>query len=256
MDFGLAGRRALVVAGTAGLGWGIADCLANEGAQVVITGRDQHRIDRVVADRPGMYGIVHDLREEPVSRLTDAVNEIVGELDIVVLNGPGPQPSSAQELDREAVCTAMNTLVAPHIELVRTVLPGMRQRRWGRVVAVGSSSVVEPIPGLALSNLGRAALLGYLKTLSREVAVDGVTVNMVLPGRMDTDRVAQLDRHRAGNTGRSVEDVRAQSEREIPIGRYGTPHEFGAVATFLCSEQASYITGSAVRCDGGVISSL
>jgi 3-oxoacyl-[acyl-carrier protein] reductase len=147
-------------------------------------------------------------------------------------------------------------LVAPHVALVRRVLPGMRERGFGRIVAIGSSGVVEPIPHLVASNTGRAALAGYLKTLAREVAAEGVTVNMALPGRIATDRVASLDRQAAERTGRSLAEVRAAGEAALPAGRYGTPEEFGTLVAFLSSTRASYITGTAVRCDGGLAGGL
>jgi 3-oxoacyl-[acyl-carrier protein] reductase len=133
------------------------------------------------------------------------------------------------------------------------VLPEMTQRGWGRIVAVGSSGVQQPLPNLTASNVGRAALAGYLKTFAAEVAGRGVTVNMVLPGRIDTDRAARLDEDTARRTGSSVEGARAASQATIPVGRYGRPEEFAAVAVFLASEPAAFVTGEQVRCDGGTI---
>ena len=132
----------------------------------------------------------------------------------------------------------------------------MRERRWGRILAVGSSGVVSPLPNLAMSNLGRSALAAYLKTLANEVAADGVTVNMLLPGRIATDRVAQLDAAAADRQGRTQVEVSAESRATIPARRYGDPTEFGSVAAFLCSSLASYVTGTAVRCDGGLVKNL
>lgn len=140
--------------------------------------------------------------------------------------------------------------------MIGAVLPGMRERGWGRILAIGSSGVAAPLPNLAMSNLGRAALAAYLKTLAAEVAADGVTVNMLLPGRVATDRTEALDRAAAERTGRQVEEIRAESLGLIPAGRYGDPAEFGAVAAFLCSAAASYVTGTALRCDGGLVRSL
>jgi 3-oxoacyl-[acyl-carrier protein] reductase len=142
------------------------------------------------------------------------------------------------------------------VALLRAVVPGMRERGWGRVLAVGSSGVEAPLPNLAASNVGRAALAAYLKTLATEVAADGVTVNLLLPGRIATDRVAALDEAAARRQDRPVAEVRAASRAAIPTGRYGEPAEFGAVAAFLCSERASYVTGSLVRCDGGMLAHL
>ena len=140
------------------------------------------------------------------------------------------------------VDVAIDTLLRPHVRLVTAVLPGMRERRWGRILAVGSSGISAPLPNLALSNLGLAALAGYLKTLAAEVAADHVTVNLLLPGRIATDRATALDRARAEQSGRSVADIEEQAVTQIPAGRYGEPAEFGSVAAFLCSRQASYVT--------------
>jgi 3-oxoacyl-[acyl-carrier protein] reductase len=146
--------------------------------------------------------------------------------------------------------------VRPQQQLTSLALPAMREHGWGRVLAIGSSGVQAPLPNLALSNLGRAALAGYLKTLAAETAAEGVTVNLLLPGRIATDRVAQLDQNAAQNQGLSVDEVEARSKAGIPAGRYGRPEEFGAVAAFLCSDLASYVTGTALRCDGGLVRSL
>jgi 3-oxoacyl-[acyl-carrier protein] reductase len=183
----------------------------------------------------------------------EAARARFGPVDILVLNGGGPPPGDAVDVTSGEVTAATDLLVRPYVELVRLLLPGMRERGWGRVVAVTSSSVVQPIEGLASSNIGRAALTGYLKTLAAEVAADGVTVNLVLPGRIDTDRVAAVDRARAGRTGGTPEAVRAAAEGAIPAGRYGTPEECAAVVAFAASEPASYVTGTQLRCDGGMI---
>ncbi|GDY50674.1 hypothetical protein SVIO_012970 [Streptomyces violaceusniger] len=151
---------------------------------------------------------------------------------------------------------AAESLLLAQARLVAAALPAMRERGWGRILAIGSSGVTAPLPGLALSNAGRAALAGYLKTLAAETAADGVTVNLLLPGRIATDRVARLDAAKAEREGRTAEEVAAASRATIPAGRYGTTEEFGAVAAFLCGAPASYLTGTAVRCDGGLVRSL
>lgn len=256
MYFGLAGRRALVCAATSGLGLGTARALAAEGAQVVITGRSEEHVARASHEHPSMFGLIHDLVRDDIGALVRDATEAVGELDIVVLNGPGPKPGAAADIGARAVQDAVDSLVKPQVSLVQAVLPGMRARGWGRILALGSSSVVEPIPDLGLSTLGRSALAGYLKTLSREVAADGVTVNLLLPGRIATPRITQLDEATAKKTGIPVTEVAQRSLAAIPAGRYGTPEEFGAVAAFLCSEPAGYVTGTALRCDGGMVASL
>ena len=173
-----------------------------------------------------------------------------------MLNGPGPKPGAAATLSADDIAAAFEQLVKPHHALVSQVLPGMRERRWGRILAVGSSGVVAPLPNLAVSNTGRAALAGYLKTLAAEVALDAVTVNMLLPGRIATDRVAELDHAAAKRRGTTAEEIQLESRKTIPARRYGEPEEFGAAAAFLCSAPASYITGVALRCDGGLIRGL
>jgi 3-oxoacyl-[acyl-carrier protein] reductase len=175
---------------------------------------------------------------------------------VVVLNGPGPKPGPAAGMDDDGLDSAVDTLLRPQLRLLGLILPGMRSRGWGRVLAVGSSGVVAPLPNLALSNLGRSALAGYLKTLAAEVAADGVTVNLLLPGRIATERVASLDEAAATRSGTSVEDVVQKSRATIPAGRYGDPAEFGAAAAFLCGAPASYVTGTALRVDGGLVRSL
>lgn len=255
MDLGIAGRRALVCASTAGLGYASAAALAADGCQVVITGRDAERAKAVASALPDAVGLAADLTTPSGADALLAELAGVGPVDILVLNGPGPAPSAAADVTVQDATSAAQQLVATHVALVYALLPGMRERGWGRIVAIGSSGLVAPLANLATSNLGRAALAGYLKTLSSEVAADGVTVNMVLPGRLATDRVAALDARTAERSGMSVEQARAASEATIPARRYGRPDELGAVVAFLCSAAASYVTGSQVRCDGGLIAS-
>ena len=256
MDTGLKGRTALVPGSSAGIGLAVARALAAEGANVVLAGR-RGELVRQEADRlPSAVGVEVDLTaDDAPETLVSAAMERFGQVDVLVLNSGGPPPGTATDLTPEQIVAANHMLLVQHQRLVAAVLPGMRQRGWGRVVAVGSSGVQQPLDRLALSNIGRAALAGYLKTLANEVAADGVTVNMVLPGRIDTDRVATIDKGAAERTGSTPEEVRARSEAGIPAGRYGTPDEFAAVVTFLASAPASYVTGEQVRCDGGLVRS-
>lgn len=250
MDLGIGGKVAVVCASTAGLGLATARALAAEGASVLVTGRRVELAERIASELPGARALGVDLAAPT------AAEEIVaaaGPVDILVLNGPGPRPAPAAGLDALAGEDAFRLLLATQMELVRRVLPGMRDRGWGRIVAIGSSGIVAPIPNLSASNMGRAALAAYLKTLAGEVAADGVTINVLAPGRIATDRVASLDEAAASRTGRSVDEVREASQASIPAHRYGRPEEFGAVAAFLSSVQASYITGTIVRCDGGYV---
>ncbi|MEJ3657493.1 SDR family oxidoreductase [Actinomycetes bacterium KLBMP 9759] len=256
MDLGLSRRTALVLGSTSGLGRAIADGLATEGARVAFCGRRTEMVASAAAAHPGSIGVGIDLTDpESTAAALDTVDEEFGHVDVLVLNSGGPPPGTAAELTSGQLAESLQTLVLTQMDLVARYLPGMRERGWGRIVAVGSSGMQQPIPGLARSNASRAALAGYLKTLSAEVAGDGVTVNMVLPGKIDTDRLAQIDNARAGSTGADIEDVRAQSQASIPIGRYGRPEEFGAAAVFLCGEPAGYITGIQLRVDGGAVGS-
>ncbi len=257
MDLGLTGRCAVVCASTGGLGEAIARALGAEGASVVVSGRRGDRAKEIAAELPSAIGVEVDLTSPSgPDELVTAAREAFGEVDVLVLNGPGPAPGPAATVDDAGLDSAVETLLRPHLRLLGVTLPGMRARGWGRVLAVGSSGVASPLPNLALSNLGRSALAGYLKTLAAEVAADSVTVNMLLPGRIATDRVAFLDEAAARKAGTSVDDAVAKSKATIPAGRYGDPAEFGAAAAFLCSAPASYVTGTALRVDGGLVRSL
>jgi 3-oxoacyl-[acyl-carrier protein] reductase len=257
MDLGLVGRTALVCASTSGLGEATARALAGEGARVVVSGRRAERAEAIAAQLPGAVGVGVDLRApDGPDTLVERATAALGPVDVVVLNSGGPPPSTAAGVDADAIGEALVQLLFAQQRLVSLVLPGMRERGWGRVLGVGSAGVVAPIAGLALSNVGRAALAGYLKTLAGEVAADGVTVNLLLPGRIATARTTEVDEAAAQREGISPADVEARAARTIPTGRYGTAAEFGAVAAFLCSEAASYVTGTAMRCDGGLVQSL
>jgi 3-oxoacyl-[acyl-carrier protein] reductase len=257
MDLGLHGRTALVCASTSGLGEAVARALGAEGAAVAVSGRRGSRAEAIAAELPRGVGIEADLLAEGgPERLAGEATRALGAIDILVLNGPGPRPAPAVDITADDAANAVETLVRPHLALLSLLLPGMRERGWGRVLAVGSSGVAAPLPNLDLSNLGRSALAAHLKTLATEVAADGVTVNMLLPGRIATDRTGQLDSAAAQRTGRTVEEVEAESRSAIPAKRYGRPEEFGTVAAFLCGAPASYVTGTALRCDGGLVRSL
>jgi 3-oxoacyl-[acyl-carrier protein] reductase len=257
MDLGIAGRVAVVAASTGGLGRAVATALAAEGARVVVSGRRGDLARDIAAGFPDAVGTEADLATPDGPRqLIDAAVRAYGQVDILVLNGPGPRPGRAAEVSDADLAAATDSLLLAQQRLIACVLPGMRQRRWGRILGIGSSGVVAPLPGLALSNAGRAALAAYLKTLAAEVAEDGITVNLLLPGRIATDRVARLDAAQAERDQRPVAEVEAASRASIPMGRYGAPAEFGAVAAFLCGEGAAYVTGVGVRCDGGLVPTL
>lgn len=254
MDLGLTGKRALVLGASSGLGAAIATALDAEGARVAIVGRRAEVLHEQAEELTDAVDIVADLTAPGAAQvIVDEAIERLGSIDIVVLNGGGPPPGTAADVTGESAEHAVGLLVTPQIEIVNAVLPSMRERGWGRILAVGSGGIHQPIPNLALSNLGRSALAAYLKTLATQVAPWGVTVNMVLPGRIQTDRLRQLDEAAAESSGTLYEEAREKSMAAIPIGRYGTPEEFAALAAFLASEAAAYVTGTEVRCDGGLV---
>lgn len=263
MDLGLTGKRALVLASSRGLGAGIARVLVEEGADVILCGRNRQELAErsaaLSAMGPGRASFTEaDLFDDGVvETLSRAVEQIHdGRLDILVLNSGGPPPGRACDLTPELLAAYFNAMVLRLITLGNRFVPGMRKNGFGRILTVASSGILEPIPGLALSNTLRPALAGWSKTLASEVAGDGVTVNMLLPGSVLTARLDDLDRRAAERDGISREEVRTRSEAAIPAGRYGTVEEFGATAAFLLSERASYVTGSMIRCDGGAAHSV
>lgn len=252
MDFGISGKCALVLGASRGLGAAIAAGLAAEGVTVLAAARS---IDAMAQDdriRP----LKVDLADvASVAALIETV-KAEGGVDILVNNGGGPVPGSALGQSAQGWSTAFSSMAVALFTITDGLIGGMIEAGWGRVITIGSSGIAQPIPNLAISNGVRSAVSGWSKTLAGEVSRHGVTVNMILPGRIDTDRVRSLDASRAERTGISVADVQSSSRTEIPAGRYGTPEEFAAVATFLASRQASYITGSAIRVDGGMIKGL
>jgi len=256
MDLGLAGKKALVLGSTSGLGLAVAQALGREGAIVALSGRRGDVARERAAEIPGATGYEVDLAAaDSAHKLAEEVTRDLGSVDILILNSGGPTPGTAASVTPDSLRPALDTLLIRQVELTSIFLPGMRAARWGRIVGLGSSGVQQPLPALALSNIARAGLAGYLKTLANEVAADGVTVNMVHPGRIQTDRIESLDNSKAQRENTDVEEVRTRSKAAIPMGRYGDPAEFAAVAAFLCSQQASYVTGEQVRCDGGLVGS-
>jgi 3-oxoacyl-[acyl-carrier protein] reductase len=245
VDLGLRGRTALVTGASRGIGLGIARALAEEGAQVAISSRSRERIEAAAAGI-GAHGHVHDSSDlDGVPRLVDEVEAELGPLDVLVTNTGGP-PGGPDPLGftREQWEDAYRALVLAPMALVERALPGMRERGFGRVLSVSSSAAREPLPNLMLSSPHRTGLLAAFKTLARQVAGDGVTLNSLLPGRIATERAFDL----AG----SEEAAQDAAAREVPAGRLGTVEEMGAAAAFLCSEPAAYITGTALLVDGGL----
>src|SRR6201996_6765798 len=250
MDLGIGGRVALVMGAGKGLGRGVAGSLAREGAKVAIASRSRERLDATVEELTGeVIAFVADAGDlDGLRALVREVEAELGPIDILVANTGGPRRGRALDNSIEEWEEAYRSLVLGVRLLVEAVLPGMRERGWGRIVNVGSSSTIEPIPSLALSNAHRPAAVGFLKTLSREVAGDGVTVNTVVTGKFATDRLAE-------NEG-SLENAERNARESVPAGRLGTPEEFGDLVAFLCSDRAAYITGTAIPIDGGLLKSV
>jgi len=261
MDLGIKGRTALVLGASSGLGRAIALGLAREGVNVAVAARGEAALNSLAGEIEalgvGALPLVWDLSNLAVidARIL-AVEERLGPVDILVANTGGPPPTPAAGQDAAVWSKQFEAMVLSVIKIADHVLPSMRARGWGRIITSTSSGVVAPIANLAISNALRLSLVGWSKTLAREVAVDGVTCNVVVPGRIATDRTKFLDEKRAEREGRSVEQVEASSLGAIPVGRYGDPEEYAAVVAFLASARASYVTGSTVRVDGGQIASI
>lgn len=254
MDLKLRGRRALVTAASRGLGRACAAALAQEGAQVVIVARGLEALART-ADEIGAVGRqALDLSEPaaPAEAVRAAVDTLGG-LDIVVVNAGGPPPGTFTSTPAEAWDVGFQLTLQSTVRLLRASLQPLRDSPQPRVVIVTSASVREPIPNLILSNAFRSAVTATAKTLSREVAPLGVTINCLAPGRFATDRVHELDEANAKREGKTPAEVEAASLAGIPAGRYGDPAEFGAVCAFLCSKQAAYLTGQTIVLDGGAL---
>lgn len=262
MNLGLNGKVALVAAASKGLGRAIAEELAAEGARVVMCARGEEALRAArdeIAARTGaeVRAVAADLSTaEGIARVADAALDAYGRVDVLVTNSGGPPAGSFVEHEWARWQAAVDLLLRSSLELTRRVLPGMRERKWGRILAVTSIAVKQPVEGLILSNALRAGLTGALRTLANEVAADGITVNTLLPGYTRTDRVEQLDAARAQREGITREEVRRRVEAQIPARRLGDPREFAALAAFLASERASYITGQSIAVDGGWIRGL
>jgi 3-oxoacyl-[acyl-carrier protein] reductase len=249
MDLGIEGRSALVMGASKGIGHAIAASLAREGGRVAIASRSAERIEAAAAEIDGdVTGFAADSADlERMRELPTEVAERTGAIEILILNTGGPPLGGALDNELEEWEAAYRTLVLAPRVLCEAALPSMRERRWGRIVSVASSSIREPIPHLTLSNAHRMAALGFLKTLAGEVAGDGITVNTIATGRFATDRLAS-------NFG-SWEEMERHAPEGVPAGRLGKPEEFGDLAAFLSSDRAGYLTGTVIPLDGGLLRS-
>jgi 3-oxoacyl-[acyl-carrier protein] reductase len=247
MDLGLQGRSAIVLGASQGMGLAIAEELAGEGARVAMFARRAEVVEREAA-RIGALAVPGDLTQAAdLERLVATTAEAFGGIDVVVLNGGGPPPGSAVDLTATAVTAAVELLLLPHVRLVGLCVPHLRASGRGRIVAIESTSVKEPIANLALSNAVRPGVVGWLKTLARELGPDGITVNTIAPGRIDTERLRTL----YGPDGPPPDALSL-----VPAGRVGTPAEIAATVCFLASEQAAYVSGTVVPVDGGMLNGL
>ena len=257
MDLGLEGRKAIVCASSRGLGRGCAMHLAREGCEVVINGRDATTLEATAdAIRAECGATVHAVAADvSTPEGQRALLEACPEPDILINNNGGPPRRDFRELDREAMLAGVTQNMVTPLELIQATVDGMAERGFGRIVNVTSLSVYMPIVGLDLSSGARAGLTAFLAGVSRTVAGRNVTINGLLPGKMDTDRLRGGFKGTANASGRTIEEVAEAQRVEIPAQRFGNPDEFGAVCAFLCSVHAGYVTGQNVRVDGGLFPS-
>lgn len=262
MDLKLKNKVALVTAASRGLGRAVAEELATEGASLIICSRKTETIERVAneiknASGVEVLGLAADVaNSEDVARLVQLGIERFGCIDILVTNAGGPPAGQFESFALPQWQDATRLLLYSAVELARQVLPGMKERRWGRILNITSIAVKQPVDNLILSNSLRAAVTGFARTLANEVASFGITVNNIMPGYTRTERVEELARMMSEKQGITPAEFIARWEKEIPMGRIGKPHEFAALAAFLVSERASYITGTSIPVDGGWIKAL
>ncbi len=262
MDFGLKGKRAVVMAASRGLGYASALGLAREGCHLIVCSRDQRRIeeaaDTIRRDTGAkVKALVADVSSAAEARrLVDAAVSEYGGLEIVVHNAGGPPAGETLAMTEEQWHKAFEQNLLSFTRIAGAAAPEMKKAGYGRLLTIASSSIKQPIPNLALSNALRAGVWGIAKTLSRELAPQGILVNVIAPGRIDTERIAELDQANAQKAGKSIDDVRRASVAGIPLGRLGRPEELANLVVFLASQSASYITGQAIMVDGAAGNAL
>ena len=254
MDYGIRGRNAIVCASSRGLGRGCAMALAEAGCNVVVNGRDARIVAETAAEIRRLHGVeVKEVVGDVSSRATqEKLLAAFPAVDILVNNNGGPPPKDFRQLDRQAMLDGVVQNMVTPIELIQAVIDGMIERGFGRIVNITSMAVYQPIAGLDLSSGARAGLTAFLSGVSKTVADKNVTINNLLPGKFDTDRIRKTIEFAAEKSGRSFEEQAERNSREIPAGRLGRPEEFGHACAFLCSAQAGYITGQNLRIDGGL----
>ena len=261
MDLGIAGQWALVGGASKGLGWGCARALAREGVNVVMVARGaevlQASVERLRAETGGRVQLIGVAADITTAAGREAIWNAPGgpgkDYGIVVTNAGGPPPGDFREWDREAWIQAVDANMLTPIELIKATVDGMAERGFGRIVNITSSAVKAPIDVLGLSNGARSGLTGFVAGVARsKIAARGVTLNNLLPGKFDTDRIRATLPAMAQKAGKTVDEMRALQQAQIPAGRYGTPEEFGEICAFLCSRQAGYITGQNILPDGGL----
>ena len=261
MDLGLKGKVAMVAGASRGLGFAVAEALAREGAMVSMSSTNPASIDdaakRLAAGGATVLGTVVDVRKgDDITGWTGKTIERFGGIDLLFTNGGGPPSGAAVSFDDAAWQNAIDLLLFSALRMVRAAVPSMKQRGGGSILMSTSASVKEPIPNLGLSTVLRASVSALSKTLALELATDRIRVNQIIPGRIDTDRVRQLDEIAAKKQGITTDQARAKSMTTIPMGRYGEAPEYGRVAAFVLSDAAAYMTGSTVQVDGGLIRSV